>query len=121
MSGKIDVGASGERIAGEYLRLSGYRILETNHRSGHLEIDLIAERDGCLVFVEVKTRRGDSFGGALESVGRTKLNNLRRAARIYLSGTPGRARYSEYRIDLVAIDLAPGSGGLVLRHLMGIA
>jgi len=121
VSGKMDVGASGERIAGEYLRLCGYRILETNHRSGHLEIDLIAERNGCLVFVEVKTRRSGSFGGALESVGGTKLLNLRKAARMYISGAPERIRYAEYRIDLVALDLDPKGEGLVLRHLKGIA
>jgi putative endonuclease len=121
VNGKIDVGESGERIAGEYLRLSGYRILETNYRSGHLEIDLIAERNGCLVFVEVKTRRDDSFGGALEAVGRSKLRNLRMAARIYLSGAPGKARYTEYRIDLVAIDFDPEGEGMVLRHLKAIA
>lgn len=120
MRGKCDVGASGERIAGEYLRLSGYRVLETNYRAGHLEIDLIAERHGCLVFVEVKTRRSDSFGGALDSVLASKLQRLRRAARIYLSGSARRIGYAEYRFDLVAIDLDRGGRGLVLRHLKGI-
>jgi putative endonuclease len=120
VTGKCDTGASGERIAGEYLKLSGYRILETNYRSGHLEIDLIAERKGCLVFIEVKTRRDDSFGGALESVSNAKLRNIRRAARIYLSNMR-RLGYDEYRFDLVAIDLDPRGDGLVLRHVKGIA
>jgi putative endonuclease len=120
VSGKCDVGASGERIAGEYLKLVGYKILETNLRLGHLEIDLIAEKNGCLVFVEVKTRRSDSFGDALESVSHSKLVNMRRAARMYISGAPRRVRYAEYRFDLVAIDLDRGEAGLVLRHLKGI-
>ena len=120
MAGKCDIGASGERIAGEYLKLSGYRVLETNYRSGHLEIDLIAEKNGCLVFVEVKTRRSDSFGDAVESVSHSKLVNIRRAARMYISGALRRVRYAEYRFDLVAIDLDRGEAGLVLRHLKGI-
>lgn len=120
MVGKCDIGASGERIAGEYLKLSGYRILETNYRSGHLEIDLIAEKNGCLVFIEVKTRRDDSFGGALESVSDSKLGNIRTAARLYLSSAPRRTGYAEYRFDLVAIDLDRKGDGLVLRHVKGI-
>ncbi len=120
MAGKCDTGASGERIAGEYLKLSGYRILETNYRSGHLEIDLIAERDDCLVFIEVKTRRDRSFGGALESVSNAKLRNIRRAARIYLANMRRRPGYAEYRFDLVAIDLDPREDGLILRHVKGI-
>lgn len=120
MDGKCEIGASGERIAGEFLKLSGYRILETNYRSGHLEIDLIAERNGCLVFIEVKTRRYDSFGAALESVSRSKLRNIRMAARIYLSSAPGGAGYEEYRFDLVAIDLDRGGEGMALRHVKGI-
>lgn len=120
MGGKCEIGASGERIAGEYLKLSGYRILEINYRSGHLEIDLIAERNGCLAFVEVKTRRYDSFGGALDSVSRSKLRNIRKAARMYLSSASGRAGYEEYRFDLVAIDLDREGDGMTLRHVKGI-
>ena len=114
-------GASGERIAAEYLRLSDYRILESNYRSGHLEIDLIAEDNGCLVFVEVKTRRGDPFGSALESVSRSKMRNIREAARIYISRTRGGSGYAEYRFDLVAIDLDSDGEGMVLRHVKGIS
>ena len=121
MAGTCDTGASGERIAGEYLKLSGYRILEANYRSGHLEIDLIAEREDCLVFIEVKTRRSGAFGGALESVGRAKLGNIRRAARIYLAGMRKRRDYAEYRFDLIAIDLDDGGDGLILKHVKGIA
>ncbi len=121
MVGKRETGASGERIAGEYLKMSGYRILETNYRSGHLEIDLIAEREDCLVFIEVKTRRGDAFGEALESVSWAKLGNIRKAARIYLSNTRRRIGYGEYRLDLIAIDLDTRGDRLVLRHVKGIA
>ena len=120
MAARRDVGAAGERIAGEYLMLSGYRILERNYRSGHLEVDLIAESRGCLVFIEVKTRRGDSFGDALEAVSVSKLGKIRRAARIYLSERQSRAAYAEYRFDLVAIDMLPGGGGMTLRHVKGI-
>ena len=117
---RCDIGSSGERIAGEYLKLSGYRILETNYRSGHLEIDLIAEGNACLVFIEVKARRNDSFGSALESISKSKLRNIRMAARMYLSSAPRRIGYLEYRFDLVAIDLDHNGDGMVLRHVKGI-
>jgi putative endonuclease len=118
MEGKPKTGASGERIAAEYLILSGYRIVERNYRSGHLELDLIAEKSGCLAFVEVKTRRSDSCGSAMDSVNGKKLRNLRAAARSFLCESA--RRYREYRFDLVAIDVDRAQGTMVLNHLKGI-
>jgi putative endonuclease len=115
MDGKPKAGASGERIAAEYLILSGYRIVERNYRSRYLEVDLIAEKSGRLAFIEVKMRRSDSCGSALESMSRRKIRNLRAAARSFLSESP--CRYSEYRFDLVAIDINRMRGVMVLNHL----
>jgi len=114
-------GALGERIAAHYLQLGGCVILERNFRIEHLEIDLIVRDGACVAFVEVKTRRSPSFGEALEAVSRDKLRNLRRAARMYLMGAPPECRAGEYRFDLVAIDCDWRRGGLMLRHIRGIA
>jgi putative endonuclease len=117
----VGKGAYGERIAALYLSLAGYRILETNYRSGHLEIDLVADKSDCLAFVEVKTRRSVSYGSAVESIDRRKLSRFRRAARGYLAERPQQRRYRTFRFDLVAIDLDPRRGTMMLKHLKGIA
>ncbi len=121
MEGTVRRGACGERIAALYLGLAGYRVLETNYRSGHLEIDIVADKSDCLAFVEVKMRGSVSYGSAVESIDRRKLSRLRRAARGYLAKRPLRRVYSTYRFDLVAIDIDPKNGTMLLNHLEGIA
>jgi putative endonuclease len=121
MVGGKSAGDSGETIAEEYLKLRGFRIIERNFRAGRLEIDIIAVDGKCLVFVEVKLRRGDSFGGAVEAVGVRKLSNIRRAAVRYIHSSAGLPWIDEYRLDLVAMDIDPARDGLRLIHLRGIA
>ena len=49
-------GELGERVAERWLRARGWRILARRFRSGHRDLDLVAERDGTVAFVEVKAR-----------------------------------------------------------------
>jgi putative endonuclease len=121
VDGRKRTGLCGERIAAEYLRLLDFEIIEMNARCGRLEIDIVAAEDGCLVFVEVKTRKNLSFGGAVEAVGRRKLLNMRRAAAIYLSRLPAGVFYREIRVDVVAIDLDRSGTGMTLGHVRGVA
>ncbi len=121
MEGKGRTGAGGERIAAEYLRLAGYRIIDTNHRTGHLEIDIIAEKDDCLVFVEVRTKRSGAFGDSLSSVDRGKISRIRRAAGRYLSAMKRERPYGTVRIDVIGIDILPLQGEMSLRHIRGAA
>lgn len=82
---KRSFGGEGERLAAEYLRQNGYRLLDVNYRFGRLgEIDIIASQDGYICFVEVKTRTGTDFGRPCEAVGRKKQETLRRLAWAYL-------------------------------------
>ena len=78
------LGQIGEEEACRYLIRKGYTLLERNWRVGHLELDLLAECYGEIVFVEVKTRSNEDFATALEAVDEEKLENLRRAAGHYL-------------------------------------
>ncbi len=79
------LGQEGESAAEEYLRHKGYRIVARNLRSPVGELDLVAEDGQVLVFVEVKARRTDAFGGAIHAVHRRKQEKLIRLAVQYLA------------------------------------
>jgi putative endonuclease len=79
------VGQEGEAAAEQYLRRKGYRILSRNVRSSLGELDLVVEDGSVLVFVEVKARRTDEFGGAVHAVHRQKQKKLIQLASQYLS------------------------------------
>jgi len=78
-------GQAGEARAEQFLRQKGYRILERNLRTSLGELDLVAEDAGVLVFVEVKARTTEAFGGALLAVDRRKQAKLIRLASQYLA------------------------------------
>ena len=78
------LGVWGEEQAIRHLRRNGCRILERNWQSPRGEIDLIAERKGEILFVEVKTRASDAYGAPDEAVGEDKQARIREAARAYL-------------------------------------
>ena len=99
------LGSWGERIARKYLEERGYRILETNYRRPEGEIDIVTQQGETLVFVEVRTRRGDVMGLPEESVTRSKQNKLREVAQSYLQWTGQES--ASWRIDFVAVELTP--------------
>jgi putative endonuclease len=78
-------GQEGEAAAESYLRRKGYRILAKNLRSSLGELDLVAEDGRVLVFVEVKARRTEEFGGAIHAVHQRKQEKLIRLASQYLA------------------------------------
>ncbi len=94
-------GLQGEEMAANFLAGRGYRILERNFRTHRGEIDVIAYDGDSLVFVEVKARRSNAFGGAPWSVDRRKQVQLRKAAQQYLSRH--QLRNQVCRFDLVFI------------------
>lgn len=100
------LGRTGERLAAEQLVRSGYVILERNFRCPYGEIDLIAEHQLDLVFVEVKTRRGTAHGLPEEAVDRRKQQKILQVAAYYLSMQQASVEPS-WRIDVVAVQLSP--------------
>ena len=78
------LGTLGEKAACRYLAQKGYTLLDRNWRHEHLELDIVAEFYGEIVFVEVKTRSDEHFAPALSSIDDTKMENIRKAAGAYL-------------------------------------
>lgn len=111
------LGALGERLAALHLEAKGYRILARNYRCRLGEIDIVAERDGCLTFVEVRTRRGQALGTPQESVTAAKQARLRALAQSYCQehGLEG----AHQRIDVVAVALSARGRLLRLEHIEG--
>ncbi|MCL5746990.1 MAG: YraN family protein [Patescibacteria group bacterium] len=77
------IARKGEDVAADYLKNHGYKLIERNFRKGYGEIDIVAVKGKTLVFVEVKTRTTDLFGGARESISGFKLRNLTKTAQFY--------------------------------------
>ena len=77
-------GKAGEDLVCAYLKKQGYEILERNFRTQVGEIDIIAADDGCLVFIEVKTRRNDAYGVPSEAVDYRKQQTISRVASQYI-------------------------------------
>jgi putative endonuclease len=96
-------GAAGERRAALEYRRAGFAVLDRNWRVPFAEIDLIVGRDGLVVIVEVKLRRGGGFGGPLAAVGPAKQRRLRDAAALWLAAHPEHAG-DRIRFDVVAIE-----------------
>ena len=104
------LGQRGEELAADHLEERGYIVRERNWRCSVGEIDIVAEDGGCLVFVEVRTRRGREYGTPEESVTPAKQAKLVEVAQTYLQE---RCWDGDWRIDVVAVEMT--SGGKLLR------
>lgn len=98
-----ELGAWGEQLAADYLQARGLRVLERNWRCRYGELDIVAADDAvdAVVFVEVKTRTSDRFGGVAEAVTPAKVRRLRRLAGLWLTGQ--NRRWRDVRIDVVTV------------------
>ena len=105
------LGQRGEDYAAQYLINQGYAIVARNWHCRWGEIDLVTEKDGKLIFVEVRTRRGDRLGTPEESITPAKRARLIAAAQTYLDEHGQTDR--DWCIDVVAIEI--GSRGEVQR------
>jgi putative endonuclease len=110
------LGAAGEARAAAHLIGRGYRILGRNVRADRVEIDLVAQRGGLVVFVEVKTRSSRALGPPEAAVDARKQARLVRGAAAWLRAHPARAR--RVRFDVIAVERDPRSRWRV-RHIEG--
>ncbi|QCR25161.1 YraN family protein [Pontibacter sp. SGAir0037] len=98
----IRTGQSGERQAAVYLQQKQYTIRHRNYKYKRAEIDLIAQKDDTLVFVEVKTRATDKFGFPEEAVNWKKEKQILKAAEQYIQAVSWE---QDIRFDIISITL----------------
>ena len=113
MNARGETGRLGELAARRHLERLGWAIVGVNVRCGRNEIDIVADDDGTLVFVEVRARRGRMFGAPEESVTPRKQRQMLRAAQCYLTANDCWRR--RWRIDMVAVELDRYNGIARLR------
>jgi len=114
----------GEDKACNFLQKSGFKIIERNFRKGYGEIDIIAIdssdlQEKVVVFVEVKTRKSNSFGSPFEAITPWKLKSLIRAAQFYKLihlDLPG-----SMRIDAVSVVLSSNNQIENIEHVKNIS
>ncbi len=104
--GRQSLGKAGEDLACAELGRRGYAILERRYRTRYGEIDIIANAGGTIVFVEVKARAGDAYGGSVAAVTPSKQQRIVRMASDFLA----RRGLSDQpcRFDVVTVDFKDG-------------
>ena len=108
------LGQNGEDIAEKFLTKQGYKILERNrHFSRYCEIDIIAQFKKKIIFVEVKTRRTNSFGSPLEAITKRKYENIKTGVLSYLK----EHKIKDYQIDAIGITMEPEPE---IKHLKNV-
>ncbi|MEN6350052.1 MAG: YraN family protein [Syntrophomonas sp.] len=103
---KKELGARGEEIAALYLQKKGYKILDRNYFTRYGEVDIICIKKRIISFVEVKTRRGTSFGFPEEAITQRKKEHIRKAALMYLESS--HQAYGEISFDVISIMIVNG-------------
>jgi putative endonuclease len=113
------LGALGEQLAVDYLTALGLQVIERNWRCRYGELDVIATdlAARAVVFVEVKTRTTDLFGGVAEAVTPQKVRRLRRLAALWLAGQND--RWAQVRIDVVGVRIGQRRTP-ELTHVQGV-
>ena len=95
------IGDSGEELARTYLFKKGYRILEQNYKASFGEIDIIAEKNNCICFVEVKSRKSNKYGMPEEAITHYKQKKIIKVAQLYIKQKKIKDKY--FRFDVIAI------------------
>jgi len=112
------LGTRGEALAEQFLTQRGYRVLVRNYRCPYGEIDLICRDGSCLVFVEVKTRRGSAFGEPEEAVTAAKMTHIVHSAEHCLAQLDEPDQ--QWRIDVLAISLDTSGALRDIRLIAGV-
>lgn len=109
---KIALGKAGEEMAADFLKKSGYKIVEVNYRCPIGEIDIVARDKNELVFVEVKARKSSALGYPEEAVGIKKQKKMSQLASWYLQEK--KLNDARARFDVVAVLMLPSGNDIRL-------
>lgn len=112
----MSLGSDGEEIACQYLSSLGFKILNRNYHSRFGEIDIIANDNNCLVFVEVKARSNSSYGTPLEAITSSKLSKLIKTSQFFIN--QNKLGDVDYRFD--AVEVLFDNGKTNINHLKSI-
>lgn len=94
------LGKAGEQLAIKFLNIKSFKIIETNYTSPLGEIDIIAQNNSVLYFIEVKTRSSDNYGTPFDAVNYKKQQRLSRIATYYMMIN---REYTNYRFGVIGI------------------
>ena len=106
LTAKQQQGYRAQNYACDYLQKKGLILLTHNFRSKFGEIDLIMRDDDTIVFIEVRYRSSEHYGGAIESINQAKQKRIRRTANLYLQKHDPDERYC-WRYDWVGVSTLP--------------
>ena len=98
---KKELGRYGEQLAAQYLEKRGYKVISRNYHTRYGELDIVCQKQGEIIFVEVKTRKTRLYGSPEESITYKKMQNMKKAALKYLHHYP--AAFKGLRFDVVSI------------------
>jgi len=112
---KKQVGDKGEKYAEDFLKRKGYNIIQRNYRCKLGEIDIIAEYDNTIVFVEVRTKRTESFGIPQYSITSGKMSRITKTALSYIQEKELFER--SCRFDVIAITFPQKSKVPNIEHI----
>jgi len=107
-----ELGILGEKRAQDFLISNGYQIRHCNWQCGKLELDIVAEKDGWLVIVEVKTRSTETFEHPEEAINLRKIRNIINATHEYI------IRFDwlgETRFDVISV--IPHGDSFTIEHI----
>jgi len=96
-----ELGEWGEQIAVDYLNNHDVKIIDRNIRTNYGEIDILGQKDGVLIFFEVKTRRTEDFGNPEDAVNYLKQEHMRNSALGFIQSN--QEIDLDWRIDVIAI------------------
>ena len=109
------LGTFGEKSAARFLRRNGYRIVDMNYSCRFGEIDIIASKDGFIVFVEVKLRKNADFAEAREFVSYSKQQRVLKTAQLWLSTKDCDL---QPRFDVIEVYAPKGMlGSVTINHI----
>lgn len=102
MAKHLETGRLGEEMAAAWLMGQGFHLLYRNWKHSYFELDVVAEKENILHFIEVKTRRTDTYGHPEEAVTEKKLERLMNAGEEFLQQNP---QWKRIQYDILSIRL----------------